>query len=646
MSENQADSATFSASIKDLLASAGSANTSEKGVLPLLTELADKHQQSSVLIQKAMLLLGLADKFKGTARGQQLQKDAEEFLSFAHELQSSDEANKVIERAQAFTNTVSDKYEKHGKELFEQTQKVWDDVMQSGEAKEFLSVGSSVLKDWDAYGGSAEGKAIIDSIKNQVMSLVDNKGASLLDLVQEYSSDADAFIANSEKHKKTLMEAVGEVEKIIEEDEELKEWMSKGKVLISQKVEKLEAVDTNALEAQADDKLATMATQGKDVLTKIQESEVGKDLLKKGTEVLSELKAKGDLDPRQLIENVKKFREEPSSRQEVITKIKDTILDYLLEFIPKIRMDNLKGENDLAQFEFNNVSMEGFKLRTKDVDVNLDDNGIIVRAKNITCHLRDMKWWCKAKTFPYMSTSGIAEAVATKCSFEMRLSVERAKREGEDKEKKEKKDKPVEKVEDAQDADASHEKKGQEVAEAVEDVLEVFDYDYTVVVAPLEIVEPETEEDEDEEEVWETPARPRYVKMPYLEVEIGGSWLSGVYNFLLTYFSDFVRQVVEDKINDALHEKSSVLVEMINKTAKEYLPLIASLKRKVVEKAPHLAKVVVKAGEGIQENMRVAKEERERDAALASPALASPLSDGALSSPQSPDDVMNMPKTC
>jgi hypothetical protein len=141
---------------------------------------------------------------------------------------------------------------------------------------------------------------------------------------------------------------------------------------------------------------------------------------------------------------------------------------------------------------------------------------------------------------------------------------------------------------------------------SAEDVDDMFAYDYTVVIAPLEPLPGLTPAgaDEEDEEVWETEPKPTFVRMPYLDVHIGDSWFAGVYNFLLTYFSDFIRGVVQDRINDVILDQSATLVAMVNSAAKEYLPLLAALKDKVAEKAPKFAQVAANAGKKMLEDGR------------------------------------------
>ena len=409
------------ATIRELLSVSGSAHD---GVVPLLTELANKDQQASVLVQKAALMLGLADKFKDTDRGTQLRTDAESFLAYAKELQTSEEAAQVLEKAQKFADSVADKYERHGKGLFEQSQKLWDDVVSSGEAKQFLGVGSDILADWRAYGGSSEGQALISSLGSEVSALVATKGTSLLDLVNEYSGDASVFLDNAARHRATLEAAAKDVSQILEEDAEIKDWLAQGKQFIQER----HAAATGALasgdvEQRSEDTLAELSAKGQEALTKFKDSDMGRDLLKKGTEVLSELQGNADLRPDALVSHAKKLKDDPEARQELVTKVKDAALDFLLQYLPTVKLDALEEEDDKQIYYMGNIDLSGFKLLSKDVDVILTDNGLRITAKNIKCDMKGLEWRYKSKSFPYIGASGKADALAEGISLNIGFQV-------------------------------------------------------------------------------------------------------------------------------------------------------------------------------------------------------------------------------
>lgn len=603
------------ASIRELLRSV---DTEGRGVVPLLAELADKHQQSSVLVQKAVLLLGLADKFKDTERGMQLKNDAEEFLTYAKQLQDSEEGHKVLEKAQAFADTVADKYERHGKSLFLQSQELWDDVMSSGEAKEFLSAGSDIVKDWKRWGGSTQGQELLDSLGNIVKESVDSKGVALLDLVKSYGEDATDFLANHRRHRRRLKEAAKSVKAIIEEDKELKEWVDKGSSFLKSKV----GEGLNDAEAGlTDETLAKASEKGREALTKLKESTVGQDLLRKGTELLHELKDNEDLRPEVLVARAERLKNDPAARQEMLTKIKDAALEFLLQYLPSVKVPDLAMEDESKAYSLGNIDLSGFKVLSKDVDVLLTDAGINIRARNIVCCMNGLKWSYKSKYFPYISTAGVADSEALNVSFDLTLEVERTPRHPQSipqstptttttsvaasspsssRSPSSSPDTTIRgmvtpsaspKVASSSSSSSSTRTPSSSTSTATPSTTSttlttstteesknsrlldsIFEYDYALVLV-----------------------RSKYVTMPSLSVKIGESWLSGLYNALLSWFSGEVRLYVESQVNKTIAKQSGRLLRTINTYAKDYLPLFAKVKDKVKEKAPQLAQVVKRA---------------------------------------------------
>jgi len=555
-------------SLRELLASV---DETGKSVIPLLTELADKQQQSSVLVQRAVLLLGLADKFKDTQRGAELKEDAEKFLYYAEQIQRSEETAQVLDRAQAFIDTVADKYERHGKELFKQSQELWDEVMSSGEAKDFLAVGSEIIDDWKRYGGSEQGQALINSLSTFIKGTVETKGIELLDLVTEYAKDASSFKANAKKHKAMLSRAAKGVKKLIEEDDELKEWVDKGKELLKQKTAGAQGVlqtvvsseDGGAETLLSEETLAQASQKGQEALQKLKDSAIGQDLLRKGTQVLTELQSSEQLRPENLVEAAQRLGSDPNARQELVTKVKDAALEFLLQYLPTLKVPPLEADDESKTVTLRNIDLSGFKVLSKDVDVTLLDQGLLVTAKNIICDMKNLEWNFKAKTFPYLSTGGTAESQAHGISLSLILELI-------------KKPKPQASQPQAATADsktATPEAAGESKSSGLDKLDEIFDNEYELILLK--------------------PRRQKgYVTMPELSVRIADSWFSSLYNVLLSWFSNEVRAYVEYQVNQVIESKSSVLLGTVNRYAHEYLPILARVKDKVKEKAPQLAQVV------------------------------------------------------
>ncbi len=638
--------------------------------LPLLEQLSTKTQQANILAEKAAILLGLARKFENSSRGKALQADAEDFLRFAGEIRESEEGSDVVQRAQDFADLVMDKYESHGKGLFLESQRVWDDLMKSTEAEEFLHSGENILQGWLQYGESEEGRKLVETLQNTIFSSVSENGDGLLALAESYSNDADAWLGAMNKNKATVQRGIDEIRKTVEDDEEIAEWIEQGKKIISEKTKikkkgntevsddsqspsspgSPDGLPTPVASGDDTDTVGEITTAAHEKLQEFQQSDVGKKALKKGAEVLKTLQEEGDLNPDTVIKNLKNLQDDPKARQDLVTKVKDAALEFLLSYLPEVKVPPLKEDTVKASYSLANIDLSGFKLKSQDVDVILTDSGVIITAKNISCTMRNLQWTYKANKFPYVGSDGEANAIATNCSIRIILDVERSLRVSQNGKvngvgvvELDELDNQLDMddfLADTTDEEGSLDDNSAEMAVAgakspsrpaqtkpiqTTQTTQTNIYDNTTDVKGV-LTEDESlttpvvaEFTDSQQKVVNTindvfkynyelillrERRRKIVEMPHLEIEVTKNWLSSVMNVVITLLREKIRGYVEQELNNAVLKHSGRLLSTVNEFASEYLPLFASVKDKVIEKAPKLVNIASKTINEIQENVK------------------------------------------
>lgn len=157
------------------------------------------------------------------------------------------------------------------------------------------------------------------------------------------------------------------------------------------------------------DKLLDKALENKDVITKqglsiletIKSDESAKKILNKGLTMMKQVEDDGGVEV--LIEKGKnklnELRSDDSKRDEFITSLKDTALNFLLQYLPKVQVPVINGEKSGIKYQIENINLGGFHVRTSHVKVALDlnkgsINGAILRlaATKITFNIKDLKW--------------------------------------------------------------------------------------------------------------------------------------------------------------------------------------------------------------------------------------------------------------
>ena len=109
---------------------------------------------------------------------------------------------------------------------------------------------------------------------------------------------------------------------------------------------------------------AKIAEMGMTVLKKVQEDDTGKKMMSKGLEMMRKMKEEGGIEGA--LKRGQEIMSDEKQRDEMIEKVKDTILDFLLKYLPSIEVPVIKGEASGTKYRVSGIDLSGIKLKPQD----------------------------------------------------------------------------------------------------------------------------------------------------------------------------------------------------------------------------------------------------------------------------------------
>jgi hypothetical protein len=216
-----------------------------------------------------------------------------------------------------------------------------------------------------------------------------------------------------------LVELQKRARAVLEQDEDIQELKTITQDLLKgEAAKKLLGKFSDGKEQEGD--LAKGAfSAGQEKLTKLHQSKAGQDLMKKAQELLTGEGA----NPANVIGEMEKLASDKTQRQEFVTKIKDTLLNHLMKYLPTVDVPKVEGVHDNTQWELDNIDLGGFQVASRDVTVTIVENSVLILANNISVKLDDLRWATKKLTFPYVKSKGAADALTQNVTYVLNLDV-------------------------------------------------------------------------------------------------------------------------------------------------------------------------------------------------------------------------------
>ena len=223
----------------------------------------------------------------------------------------------------------------------EEGKKVMGDLLQSEEAKEMMDLSKSLLSEFTS-------SEMVTSTVNKMKTTWSEKGDEITEKGKELVEKglATAKKVSEEKDKK---------DKKDKKSKKSKKHHKEENAMVEKSSEMLDKVVENR------QKIAEM---GMSVLKKVQEDDTGKKMIGKGLEVMRKIKEEGGIEGA--LKKGQAMLADEKQRDEMLGKVKDSILDFLLGYLPKIEVPVIKGEASSTKYRVSGIDLSGIKLDAKD----------------------------------------------------------------------------------------------------------------------------------------------------------------------------------------------------------------------------------------------------------------------------------------
>ncbi|CAK0911846.1 unnamed protein product [Prorocentrum cordatum] len=136
------------------------------------------------------------------------------------------------------------------------------------------------------------------------------------------------------------------------------------------------------------------------------------------------LKRMHDLDPEALLNSAQGALTDAQVREQLVGKLKDTILDFILRILPAVHIERLTGTDRGCDWEINDISFSDFSFQKENVYLSLGapsqgEELLRLSAWDISAHFRGLKVLVKQTFFPYIQAEGFANAKAERMSVSL-----------------------------------------------------------------------------------------------------------------------------------------------------------------------------------------------------------------------------------
>jgi hypothetical protein len=119
------------------------------------------------------------------------------------------------------------------------------------------------------------------------------------------------------------------------------------------------------------------------------------------------------------------------ARARLIDSVKDSVLDFLVSYIPTINIATLDGMHENVEYSISGLDLSGFQFDKNSVELNIADDIasgkdlLNFSATHIVAKFSAVQWRYKKLTFPYLSGAGTANASVENASIRLGFKIVR-----------------------------------------------------------------------------------------------------------------------------------------------------------------------------------------------------------------------------
>jgi hypothetical protein len=514
------------------------------------------------VFNKGIVLLGLSENNNlinclSAEEISTIRSDATQLLSSANQLKegliNSNQPlyHNLVNQCQGLLDKVNNDYSsKFSSEFHSESKELWQELSNSQQANQFSAQSKQLLGEYISYIHSNEGKDLLSNSLSNVES-----SASFLPIInmiksQHGSVEQLTAVVSSEDSVAQVNLTVQAATKVLSEDEDIQLLISKGKEFVSSR-KSSESLESSAAGAAAlpvadslDKSVQTHLRKVSDpaaIVREVREKGLAQQLLAKGTNLLQSNSSA--LTPQQLLAKSKHLYTDDEARQQFLTQCKDEALNFLLSYLPNLKVAAIVGEKNKIEYKIDNIDLSGFQVHSNDVTVTIDNSkSLKITATNMQCDMKNLQWEYNKLSWPSFSSNGLAEATAHDIQFNCILTLTYDKIEKNSREQQ------------GKHSTETTEKKEETCNNPQIGAADGFDVSLSIELCELHLSK--------------------------LKLTISGSKFQSLYNIILNLFNPIIKQYLEKVLNKQITEKSNLLLHAINEAAKEYIPVLSRILNK------------------------------------------------------------------
>ena len=287
-----------------------------------------------------------------------------------------------------------------------------------------------------------------------------------------------------------------------------------------------------------------------------------------------------DIDVDNVISLADNVLNDTEARANLISKVTDQVLDFLLEYIPALSIPDIDGATEEMEYSVGGLDLSGFKVKKEGVTVDIatnfeklsTSNLISFDAVGINAKFKNLEWGYNQLSFPFMRGDGFADADVQNASISIAFRLVRIPQG------------TTSRIMESQKAAAdptmallaAYPQLAEHIVNARLSLRDRLGTAVSVNGSGSGSIWLSSEAGGGTITEWE-PAlviSACSVSIDSLNLSIENNGLSWLYNLITSMFSGVIKDYVQESINEVMRSSSGLLLSTINSAMGEYWPLI------------------------------------------------------------------------
>jgi hypothetical protein len=221
--------------------------------------------------------------------------------------------------------------------------------------------------------------------------------------------------------------------------------------------------------------------------------------------------------------------QDPVQREAFVSQLKEWCLDFLMQFVPNLRIPTVTGEKDSLQYVIDHVVLSEFRVNSEDVhlSINPSTRQVSFTAQKMRFAVVGCRWRLVQKSFPHFSASGVADCSSRSLQLNLKCLIVTAQ--------------PCSPSESAPTT-------GGDASESMG--VNSTQSTHTVVIETADVA------------------------LSEMSLRVRGTIISPLANVATSLFADEIRKSIQEQLNKTLKKNSATLVKSLNEKIAKMMTMV------------------------------------------------------------------------